>query len=72
MSLSPSPWREHPESAILPPSKRGNANMAGKTVLYAAVGPDIALYDIDVATCELTKRGTASVRANVQYVWPHA
>ncbi len=43
-----------------------------KTVLYAAVGPDITLYDMDVETGTLTAKGTVSAPANVQYVWPHA
>ena len=43
-----------------------------KTVLYAAVGPDITQYDIDVETGVLTAQGTVSAPANVQYVWPHA
>ena len=49
----------------------GNAIMPGKTVLYAAVGPDITQYDIDVANGTLTARGTVGAPANVQYVWPH-
>lgn len=43
-----------------------------KTVLYASVGAVITQYDIDVAACTLTAKGTASAPANVQYVWPHA
>jgi 6-phosphogluconolactonase (cycloisomerase 2 family) len=50
----------------------GNAIMPGKTVLYAAVGPDITQYDMDVASGTLTARGTVSAPAKVQYVWPHA
>jgi 6-phosphogluconolactonase len=42
------------------------------TVLYASVGADIIHFDIDVAAATLTRRGTVSVPANVQYVWPHA
>ena len=43
-----------------------------KTVLYASVGPDTTQYDIDVAACTLTPKGTGSSPANVQYIWPHA
>jgi 6-phosphogluconolactonase len=42
------------------------------TVLYASVGADLIHFDIDVAAATLTRRGTVSVPANVQYVWPHA
>ena len=45
--------------------------MPGKTVLYAAVGADITQYDMDVANCTLTPRGSVSAPARVQYVWPH-
>ena len=40
--------------------------------LYASVGPDLTHYEVDVATCLLTRRATISCPANVQYVWPHA
>src|SRR5207253_2834934 len=37
-----------------------------------SIGPELALYDIDVDGGTLTKRGTAGTPgANVQYVWPH-
>jgi 6-phosphogluconolactonase (cycloisomerase 2 family) len=42
-----------------------------KTVYYASVGPDLALYDMDVDGAALTKRSTVSLPANIQYVWPH-
>src|SRR5215216_4517341 len=42
-----------------------------KTVFYASVGPELALYDIDVDNATLTKRSSATLPANVQYVWPH-
>ena len=43
-----------------------------KTVLYASVGADLTQYDMDVEAATLTKRGTVTVPANIQYVWPHA
>ena len=42
------------------------------TVLYASVGADRIHFAVDVAAATLTRRGTVSVPANVQYVWPHA
>ena len=42
-----------------------------KTVYYASVGPELTLYDIDVADAALQKRGTVTLPANVQYAWPH-
>jgi 6-phosphogluconolactonase len=42
------------------------------TKLYASVGADLIHFDVDVPAATLTRRGTVSVPANVQYVWPHA
>jgi len=45
--------------------------MPAKTVYYASVGPTLALYDIDVEAAALTKRGTVTLPANIQYAWAH-
>jgi 6-phosphogluconolactonase (cycloisomerase 2 family) len=42
-----------------------------KTVYCASIGPDLALYDVDVDGAALTKRSTVSLPAKIQYVWPH-
>jgi 6-phosphogluconolactonase len=42
-----------------------------KTVFYASVGPELSLFDIDVAGAALQKRNSVTLPANVQYVWPH-
>ena len=44
---------------------------AGQLALYAAVGPELTQYDVNVDGASLTKRGTVTLPANVQYVWPH-
>ncbi len=44
----------------------------GNTVLYASVGAELIHFDMDVTAATLTRRGSVSVAANVQYVWPHA
>ena len=41
-------------------------------MLYASVGPELTQYDIAVDGAALTRRGTVTLPANVQYVWPHA
>jgi 6-phosphogluconolactonase len=43
----------------------------GKTVLYQSVGPRLSLYDVDVENATLTRRGSVTLPANVQYAWPH-
>jgi 6-phosphogluconolactonase len=44
---------------------------SNKVALYANVGADLALYDVDVAGAELIKRATVALPAAVQYAWPH-
>ncbi len=47
------------------------ARAANTLPLYASTGPDLTLYDLDVSTAALARRGTVSFPANVQYAWPH-
>jgi 6-phosphogluconolactonase len=42
-----------------------------KTVYYASIGPELALFDMDVEAATLTKRDAVMLPAKVQYVWPH-
>jgi len=42
-----------------------------KTVLYASVGPELTLFDLDMADAVLATRGTVTLPANIQYAWPH-
>jgi 6-phosphogluconolactonase len=42
-----------------------------KTVYYASIGPSLTLFDIDVESAALIKRGTVTLPANIQYAWPH-
>ena len=41
------------------------------SVFYASVGPALTLYQIDVDAAGLTRQGTMSLPANIQYAWPH-
>ncbi len=41
-----------------------------KTVYYASVGPELGLFDIDVEQASLTRRGSLTLPANIQYAWP--
>ncbi len=43
-----------------------------RLALYASVGAELTQYHVDVGTATLTRRGSVSLPANVQYVWPHA
>src|SRR5262249_52868213 len=45
--------------------------VTAKTVFYASTGPELTLFDVDVADAALQKRSTVTLPANVQYAWPH-
>ena len=42
-----------------------------RTVFYASIGAALTLFDIDIEGAALTKRGTVTLPANIQYAWPH-
>src|SRR5258708_22316791 len=51
-------------------SKRARSqHVTAKTAFYASVGPELSLFDVDVAAATLEKRGTTILPANVQYAW---
>jgi 6-phosphogluconolactonase len=41
-----------------------------RTVLYAAIGSELTLYDVDLANATLTKQTSVTLPANVQEAWP--
>ena len=57
--------------AVAAPRSAWSQSVTAKTVYYAGVGPELSLYDIDVAEAALQKRSTVTLPANVQYAWPH-
>ena len=42
-----------------------------KTVYYAAIGPELGVFDVDVDAATLTRHGAVTLPANIQYAWPH-
>jgi 6-phosphogluconolactonase len=56
---------------IAAPTLAFGKNMTSKNVFYSAVGPELTLYGVDVDKAELTKQGSVSTPANIQYAWPH-
>ena len=49
--------------------------MAGSkdpVALYAAVGPELMHWEVDVEGAALTRRATITAPANIHYAWPHA
>ena len=42
-----------------------------KVALYAAVGPELATYNLDVETASIVKRSSVTLPQNVQEAWPH-
>ncbi len=57
-------------AAALPRPAWAQGTSNGVT-LYAAVGPVLTQYGVDVAGLNLTPRGSVTLPANVQYAWPH-
>jgi 6-phosphogluconolactonase len=60
--------------AVAPRASFGQSAMiskSGKDVFYASTGPELTFYDLDVDGAALTKRGTVTTAANIQYAWPH-
>ncbi len=41
------------------------------TVYYASIGPELAVFDVDVEAATLARRSAVMLPANVQYVWLH-
>src|SRR5262245_7691217 len=56
---------------VAAPKRAWSQQVTAKTVYYASTGPELALFDVDVADAALQKRGTVTLPANVQYAWPH-
>jgi 6-phosphogluconolactonase len=57
--------------AVAAPRRAWSQSVTAKTVYYTGVGPELSLYDVDVADAALQKRGTVTLPANIQYAWPH-
>ena len=53
-------------------SASGAASAADRVTLYAAAGPELIQYDVDVTGAALTRRASTILPENVQYAWPHA
>src|SRR5262249_14910974 len=58
-------------AAPILPSGTSSAQAAAGTVFYSSVGGELTLYSMDVDNAALTKQGTVTVPANIQYAWRH-
>src|SRR5947209_2333854 len=47
------------------------AESRNQVALYAAVGPELTHYAVDVEGAALERRGTVTAPANIHYAWPH-
>ena len=59
-------------AAVAPDFSWAQGGGGSRVALYASVGPTLTYYDVDVAGAELSRRGSVTLPANVQYAWPHA
>jgi 6-phosphogluconolactonase (cycloisomerase 2 family) len=48
------------------------ADSSNQVALYAAVGPRLTHYAVDVEGASLSRRDTVTLPANIHYCWPHA
>lgn len=59
-------------AAIAPAASGASCAQArSAAVFYSAVGPDLTLYEMNVDGATLTRRGTVTAPAAIQYAWPH-
>ena len=56
---------------IAAPALAFGKTMTAKNVFYSAVGPELTPYIVDVDKAELSRQGSVSTAANIQYAWPH-
>ena len=56
---------------VAAPNRAWSQQVTAKTVFYASTGPQLTLFDVDVADAALQKHSTVTLPANVQYAWPH-
>ncbi len=48
-----------------------DSDARAKVVLYAAVGPELTMYDVEVKEASLVKRASVRLPEDVQEAWPH-
>ncbi len=58
-------------TVAMPATSWGQTPAKSKIVFYQSVGPELALFDIDLDAATLTKRSSVTLPANIQYAWPH-
>src|SRR5262245_2843634 len=49
----------------------GGSTRSATTVLYRTVGAEVQRFGVDVDGAARARRGTVTVPAGIQYVWPH-
>jgi 6-phosphogluconolactonase len=53
------------------PALTGQISGSARVALYAAVGNQLTLYDVDVANATLVRRTSVTLPGNIQEAWPH-
>src|SRR6202047_2125878 len=49
----------------------GPASESGRAALYAAVGDELTLYEVNFADATLVKQSSVMLPGNIQEAWPH-
>lgn len=58
-------------AAIVVGALQAQPAKSGSAVLYAATGPELTTYSLNVGDAKLTRASSVTVPFAVQYVWPH-
>jgi 6-phosphogluconolactonase (cycloisomerase 2 family) len=53
------------------PAQSQTSSPKAKTVLYAATGPELATYSVDIDRASLARQASVTLPENVQEAWPH-
>jgi 6-phosphogluconolactonase (cycloisomerase 2 family) len=62
---------EGPSTALRAGQTTPASHALRRVALYAAVGPELTLYDVDIDAATLVKRTSVTLPASVQEAWPH-
>lgn len=58
-------------SILIAAAAQAASSSPRNTALYAAVGPELIEYGVDVENAALTRRASVELPDSVQYAWPH-
>ena len=61
----------HTPAAAAKSASTSPSSGSGRVALYAALGDELNLYDVDVADAALVRQASVTLPGNIQEAWPH-